>query len=61
MSTHGGAETAAAMCARCKVKPRAHSQMGCLCEDCEDAIDGMTEADLDEDYRAHAAGPGERP
>lgn len=61
MSTHGGAESGAAMCARCKVKPRAHSQMGCLCDDCEDVIDGMTQAELDEDYRVHEVSAGERP
>jgi hypothetical protein len=30
-----------------------HSQMGCLCEDCETAIDGKTQEELDEDYRQH--------
>jgi hypothetical protein len=27
--------------------------MGCLCDDCEDAIEGMTQEQLDEDYRNH--------
>jgi hypothetical protein len=42
-----------ALCARCEKRPRAHPMMGCLCERCEDAIEGMTQEELDEDYRQH--------
>lgn len=44
-----------APCARCKVNPRVHSQTGCLCQPCEDAIEGMTQEQLDADYRARTA------
>lgn len=43
------------MCARCKVNVRAHQWTGCLCTDCEDAIEGMTQAQLDADWEAHSA------
>lgn len=44
------------MCARCKVKPRASQMTGALCDDCDDAIDGMTQKQLDADYQKHQAG-----
>lgn len=47
-----------ALCARCRVNPRVHRQTGCLCQPCEDAIEGMTQEQLDEDYRAHTAQAG---
>lgn len=40
------------MCARCRVKPRAHNMTGCLCVDCEAVVDAMTQAELDADYDA---------
>jgi hypothetical protein len=30
-----------------------HPFTGCLCEPCEDAIEGMTQAELDADYEKH--------
>lgn len=42
-------------CARCKQRPRAHPYLGCLCEQCEADIDGMTQSDLDADWAAHTA------
>ena len=41
------------MCARCRVKPRASQVTGALCDDCEEAIDGMTQRELDADWAAH--------
>ncbi len=41
-------------CARCRQRPRVHRQTGCLCQPCEDAIEGMTQEELDDDYQAHA-------
>ena len=43
------------MCARCKVNVRAHQHMGALCEQCEELIDGMTQAEIDADWAAHQA------
>lgn len=45
------------MCARCLVNVRAHQWTGCLCEQCEDAIEGMTQTELDADFEAHTARP----
>jgi hypothetical protein len=41
-------------CARCRERPPMHPFTGCLCEPCEDAIEGMTQAELDADYESHA-------
>jgi hypothetical protein len=41
------------LCARCRQRPQLHSHLGCLCSECEDAIEGMTQAELDADYKAH--------
>lgn len=46
------------MCARCQVNRRANAMTGCLCVDCENAIDGMTQAELDADYEKHRAAVG---
>jgi hypothetical protein len=43
-------------CARCRVRPPLHPYTGCLCGECEDAIEGMTQAELDADYEAHTEG-----
>lgn len=40
-------------CARCRQRPPAHPYLGCLCNECEDEIEGMTQAELDADYEAH--------
>lgn len=40
-------------CARCHSRPPMHPFTGCLCEPCEDATEGMTQAELDADYAAH--------
>lgn len=44
------------MCARCRLQPRLSQMTGCLCEECEDEISGMTQSELDADYEAHARG-----
>lgn len=41
------------MCARCRLRPRLSQMTGCLCEECEDEISGMTQSELDADYEAH--------
>lgn len=38
-----------------------HHMTGCLCEPCEQAIEGMSQEQLDEDYRAHTAGRKDEP
>jgi hypothetical protein len=35
--------------------------MGCLCDECETEIDGMTQAELDADYEARAMAAEETP
>jgi hypothetical protein len=42
------------MCARCKINVRAHQHMGCLCEQCDAAIAGMTQRQLNADYAHHS-------
>lgn len=44
------------MCARCRIKPRASQMTGALCDDCEEAIDGMSQRELDADYAVHHPG-----
>lgn len=41
------------MCARCRERVRLSQHMGCLCGECEEAVEGMTQAELDADYAAH--------
>jgi len=44
------------LCARCRARPRLHSHLGCLCLECEDAIEGMTQSELDADHEVHTEG-----
>lgn len=44
-------------CARCRQRPRLHAYLGCLCLECEEAIEGMSQAELDADYEAHQESP----
>lgn len=53
----GPASTPLTECARCRQRQPMHPFMGCLCEPCEDAIEGMTQAELDADYETHRAKP----
>lgn len=44
------------MCTRCKVNARmfaGRAGTGCLCDDCEDAVKGMTQEELAADWAAH--------
>jgi hypothetical protein len=44
------------LCPRCHINPAA-KMTGILCAECEEAIDGMTQAEVDADYKAHVGVP----
>ncbi len=45
------------MCTRCKTRVRASQMTGCLCDKCEEAIEDMTQEQLDADWVAHGGDP----